>query len=163
MAAVRELVEDDDEWKLATLRAGWSATEVARLGELVDAAELPGLVAEESGGKVGLLTFAERPDGVEVVTIQSLVEGRGVGGALMDRLWIHAVESGAPRLWLMTTNDNTRAIAFYRRWGMDLVRVVRDGVAASRCVKPSIPITGNGGVPVLHEVEFERRLARPLA
>lgn len=156
--AVRVLVESDREWMVATLRAGWGSTEVARLGELIDAADLPGFVAEEHGERVGLATFAERPDGIEVVTIQSLVAGMGIGRALMDRLGAHAVESGATRLWLTTTNDNTRAIDFYQRWGMDLVRLVHGGVDASRRVKPSIPLAGENGVPMRHELQFELTL-----
>ena len=153
--SVRDLVVADQEWKLSTLQAGWGSTDVARLGELVDAGGLPGFVAERNGAPAGLVTFAQRADGVEVVTIQSLVEGIGVGRALMDRVCDHAVQSGAPRLWLMTTNDNLRAFAFYQRWGMDLIRVVHRGVDISREVKPSIPSVGRNGVPLRHELEFE--------
>jgi hypothetical protein len=32
------------------------------------------------------------------------------------------------------------AIAFYRAWGMTLQRLVTGGVAASRLVKPTIPM-----------------------
>ena len=133
---------------------------MARLGELVDAAALPGFVALEGDQPVGLLTYAERADGVEVVTIQALTPGRGVGRALMDAVHDHAVARRAPRLWLITTNDNVRAFAFYQRWGMDLRRVIRDGVAASRRAKPSIPTVGDGGIPIRHELEFERAIER---
>ena len=158
--SVREVVDGDHDWKLSTLRAGWGSTAVARLGEVVDAAGLPAFVAVLGGERIGLATFAERTDGIEVVTIQSLVEGRGVGRALMDRLRVHARESDTPRLWLMTTNDNIRAFAFYQRWGMDLVRLIYEGVEVSRRVKPSIPLTGQGGVPLRHELEFELQLGR---
>lgn len=158
MRSVRELVSADQDWKLSTLRSGWGSTEVARLGAVVDAAGLPGFVAEHEGERVGLATFAERADGVEVVTIQSSVEGRGIGRALMDQLRRHASRAGAPRLWLTTTNDNVRAFAFYQRWGMDLVRFVHGGVDVSRRVKPSIPLSGQDGIPVRHELVFELRI-----
>ncbi|MGF1598410.1 MAG: GNAT family N-acetyltransferase [Acidimicrobiales bacterium] len=158
MLSVRDLVADDHDWKVSTLRAGWGSTEVARLGELVDATELPGYVAEHDGERTGLATFAERADGIEVVTIQALIEGIGVGRALMDRLRIYASTSGAERLWLTTTNDNMRAFAFYQRWGMDLVRLVHGGVDVSRRAKPSIPLSGQDGVPLRHELEFELRI-----
>jgi len=134
MPTIRELDEADRGWKLTTLTAGWGSTGVARLGELIDAAPLPGFVAEHGGERAGLATYAERADGVEVVTIQSLVEGEGVGRALMDRLLTFATESRAARLWLMTTNDNVRAFAFYQRWGMDLARLIEGGVEVSRRV-----------------------------
>ena len=140
------------------LSDGWGSSQIARLGEMVDAAELPSFGAEHDGERAGLATFAERADGVEVVTLQSLVEGRGVGRALMDRLRGYASRANAPRLWLTTTNDNVRAFNFYQRWGMDLVKVVHGGVDVSRALKPSIPSIGLGGVPIRHELEFELRL-----
>ena len=158
MPAVRHLTPADQEWKLATLERGWGSAAVARLGELVDVTDLPGFVAERRGARVGLTTFADRPDGIEVVTIQALVEGEGVGRALLDRLRSLAIEAGAPRLWLITTNDNLRARSFYMRWGMNMVRVVHEGVAVSRGVKPSIPVRGSSGIEIRHELEFEYRL-----
>jgi DNA-3-methyladenine glycosylase I len=153
---VRALVEADQPWKETALREGWGATTVARLGELVDCAPLPGFVAVDGDERVGLLTYAERADGIEVVTIQAQMTGRGIGRALMDAVYAHAARRAAPRLWLITTNDNVRAFAFYQRWGMDLRRVIRDGVAASRTVKPSIPALGSTGIPLRHELELER-------
>lgn len=157
---VRPLAAADQPWKLATLELGWGATSVARLGELVEAAPLPGFVAVDGDLRVGLLTYVEHSDGIEVATIQSLTPGRGVGRALMDAIFERAVAEDASRLWLITTNDNVRAIAFYRRWGLDLVRVIRDGVEASRRVKPSIPHIGSTGVPIRHELEFQRAVPR---
>ena len=53
-------------------------------------------------------------------------------------------------MWLVTTSDNESAIAFYGACEMVLTRVVADGVAASRRVKPSIPEIGTD------ELVFER-------
>ena len=152
---VRPLDPDDLAWKLGTLERAWGSTVIARLGELVDAAPLPGFVAYDAGDRVGLLTYEERADGIEVVTLEALVEGRGIGTALMDAVLAEATARQAPRLWLVTTNDNVRALAFYQRWGMNLVRLVRDGVTRSRLLKPSILTVGNHGIPRRHELELE--------
>ncbi|HXQ74926.1 MAG TPA: GNAT family N-acetyltransferase [Acidimicrobiales bacterium] len=79
----------------------------------------------------------------------------GPGRALMDAVLRGARRTATRRLWLVTTNDNIRAIRFHQRWGMDLAAFVRHGVAASRKVKPSIPMVGDEGIPVRHELEFE--------
>lgn len=158
VANVRELTPSDQPWKLITLRTGWGSTDVARFGELLDAAPLPGFVALHRSERAALVTYAERSDGIEIVTLQSLVEGEGLGRALMDRMRMFALGRDAPRLWLSTTNDNVRAFSFYQRWGMDLVRFIRDGAEASRQVKPSIPVLGQHGIPLRHELEFELRL-----
>jgi ribosomal protein S18 acetylase RimI-like enzyme len=158
---VRALTAADQPWKLATLEQDWGATTVARLGQLIDAATLPGFVSVDGDERIGLLTYIERADGIEVTTIRAVAQGRGVGRALMDAVYDHAVQQRASRLWLITTNDNLRACAFYQRWGMDLRRVIRDGVDASRRVKPSIPFVGSTGNPVRHELEFELVVNRP--
>jgi ribosomal protein S18 acetylase RimI-like enzyme len=155
---VRALTHDDGAWKDASVRGHWGSTVVARHGELVDAAGLPGFVALVDDTPVGLVTVARRGDDLEVVTIHVEHEGRGVGRALMDVVRDHARRTGVRRIWLITTNDNVRALRFYQRWGMDLVALVRDGVAASRAVKPSIPACGRDGIPIRHELELELRL-----
>lgn len=43
---------------MATRRAGLGSTTVARLGELIDAADLPGFVAEEADERCGLVACA---------------------------------------------------------------------------------------------------------
>src|SRR5207244_10199372 len=59
--------------------------------------------------------------------------------ALMDAISAQSRQAGCTRLWLTTTDNNRRARTFYERWGMNIARVHRGGVAASRAVKPSIP------------------------
>jgi ribosomal protein S18 acetylase RimI-like enzyme len=122
---------------------------------LIDAAPLRGFVAEVDGQRSGLVTYARRGDELEIVTIHVAEEGRGVGGALMDAVVSRAGDEGVRRIWLTTTNDNLRAVAFYQRWCLDLVALIRDGVTASRLVKPSIPMVGRDGIPIRHELEFE--------
>jgi ribosomal protein S18 acetylase RimI-like enzyme len=152
---VRALGEAERSWKVSTLQHGWGSTTVARLGESIDAAALPGFVATDGGERVGLLTYAQRADELEVVTLQSLRPGHGVGRSLMDAARDHAARHEVRRIWLVTTNDNVRALTFYQRWGMDLRRLVRNGVDVSRLVKPSIPAVGDSGIPLRHELELE--------
>ncbi len=155
MIDVRPLVAADDSWKEAALGRVWGSCLVARGGELIDALPLDGFAALAGDERVGLLTYAVRGDELEVVSIHADCEGEGIGRALMDAAGDRARQLGVRRLWLMTTNDNARAIRFYQEWGLDLVAVHRDAVERSRLVKPSIPLTGFDGVPIRHELEFE--------
>lgn len=66
---------------------------------------------------------------------------------------------GCRRLWLVTTNDNTRALRFYQRWGMDLCAFYRHGARRSRKAKPALPQLGADGIPLEHELEFELRFS----
>ena len=89
----------------------------------------------------------------------STVEGRGAGTSLLGAVRDAATAAGCRRVWLVTTNDNVHAIAFYQRRGWDWVAFHRDAITtARRSLKPEIPERGDGGVPVRHEIELELRL-----
>ena len=152
---VRPLCEDDRAWQAASLVRVWGETRMARKGALLDAATLDGFVAVDGTDPVGLLTYAVRDHELEVVTLHAERTGIGAGRALMDAARAEAERLGVRRMWLITTNDNARAFRFYQRWGMDLAALHRDGVTRARALKPSIPATGDGGVPLRHELEFE--------
>ncbi|HEX7463684.1 MAG TPA: GNAT family N-acetyltransferase, partial [Actinomycetota bacterium] len=69
-----------------------------------------------------------------------------------------AREHGCSRLWVVTTNDNTRARLFYERLGFRVSAVREGAVAESRRLKPTIPLVDQSGVPVTDEIELERSL-----
>ena len=62
------------------------------------------------------------------------------------------------RLWLITTNDNLRALRFYQRRGFRLAALHRDALETSRRLKPSISEIGFHGIPLRDELELERSL-----
>ena len=69
-----------------------------------------------------------------------------------------AREAGCGRVWLITTNDNLRALRFYQRRGFRLVAVHPDALERSRELKPSIPEIGLDGIPLRDELELELTL-----
>jgi ribosomal protein S18 acetylase RimI-like enzyme len=153
---VRPRAPSDRDWATKLERDTWGEPLVARRGELVDPTALPGFVAVVDGEKVGLVTYAVRGDECEVVSIRSLREGVGVGRALLDAVRESAVAARCRRLWLITTNNNVRALAVYQRWGLDVVAFYRDAVTESRRhLKPSIPERDEHGIPIRHELELE--------
>jgi ribosomal protein S18 acetylase RimI-like enzyme len=152
-------IDGADDVARGLMTEAWGTTVVARRGEAVDVTGLPGFVARLDGEDVGLALVAVAGDDYELVTISTRVEGSGVGSALLVRCIADAREQGCRRLWLCTTNDNVRALAFYQRHGLDLCAFRRGGVAESRRVKPSIPLHGAAGVPIAHELELELVLA----
>lgn len=159
MIDVRPLADDDRAWAVQVETDSWSKPVVARLGELVDPTQLPGFIAFLDGQRAGLVSYAVRDEECELVTIRSLLEGRGVGRALLDAVRDAAVAAGCTRLWLITTNDNLRALELYERWGMEIVAFHRHAVTeARRHLKPSIPERGAHGIPIAHELELELRL-----
>jgi GNAT superfamily N-acetyltransferase len=149
----------DRPWVVRRLEDVFGDTTVARKGVSIDASVLPGFVATEDGRPVGFLTYEAAQGECEVVAIISVEEGRGIGRALMDAARDHALAAGYRRLWLITTNDNTRALRFYQRWGMNLCAFYHHGARRSRRAKPSLPEQGADGIPLEHELELELLLA----
>ena len=152
---VREVAHGDRDWVAETLRTEWTSTAAARLGELVEAAGLPGYVATLDGRRVGLALVAVRDREYEVVAISTTEPRRGVGRALMQRCFAEARARRCRRVWLVTTINNIAAIAFYQRVGMDLRALHWQAVRASRELKPTIPNRDAAGIPIAHELEFE--------
>ena len=56
---------------------------------------------------------------------------------------------------LITTNDNVGAIGFYQVIGMTIARVGINAMEEARKLKPDIPLTGEKGIPIRDEIEFE--------
>ena len=146
-------------WVDALLEAEWGGT-VARRGELVDPTRLDGVVALQDGSPVGVITYLAATDGWEIVTLNAIERRRGVGRVLVDAVIERARHAGADTVWLITTNDNLDAIAFYEAMGfefdMEHAGAVDD---ARRTLKPSIPTHAPNGLLIRHELEFRLGLA----
>ncbi|MEW9527073.1 GNAT family N-acetyltransferase [Microbispora sp. NPDC049125] len=127
-------------------------------GQVHDASALPALIAERNGELAGLLTYAAGDDGLEIVTLDALVQGVGVGTALLAAVATIAREAKLGRLWLITTNDNLDALRFYQRRGLRIVGIDAGAVDVARGHKPSIPLAGEYGIEIHDEITLELRL-----
>ena len=118
-------------------------------------AELPALVSvDDSGERVGIATYTVDGDTAELVTIDALTPGAGVGGRLLDAVATAARAAGAVWLRVMTTNDNLPALRLYQRTGFRLVELRPGAVDQARSRKPSIPKTGHEGIPIRDELDL---------
>lgn len=152
---VRPLDLSDRAWVARLLTEHWSSTRLIARGRVHNADELPGFVAEAGGEPIGLVTYRLEEEQCEVVTLNSLREGIGVGSALLDAVRTAASQAGCRRMWLITTNDNLHALRFYQKRGWHLVAVHRDALDESRRLKPEIPLIGIDGIPLRDEIELE--------
>jgi hypothetical protein len=66
-----------------------------------------------------------------------------------------ACAEGWTRLWLITSLTTTPARYGSTSAGWDWVDFRRDGITRGRQLKPEIPETGNHGIALRHEIEFE--------
>ena len=152
---IRPLTEADRSWMARFLIEHWASTRVVSRGRVHQADCLPGFVAESNGQIVGLVTYCIEGEACEVVSLDSLREGVGIGSALLDAVRVEGRKAGCRRTWLITTNDNLRAIGFYLKRGWQLISVHRNALDESRRLKPEIPLVGMDGIPLRDEIEFE--------
>lgn len=158
--SIRAARESDRTWIRALMVERWGGPPVISRGVAHDPELLRGLVAEDGEGRpVGLLTLELNGAECEVVTLDALVPRRGIGTMLLAAAAAKAARAGCTRLWLVTTNDNVAALAFYRSRGLRIVTVHEGAVARSRELKPSIPLVGASGIPIRDEIELEMALA----
>lgn len=156
---VREVGPDDRAWVEEVLVQQWGSTHIVSRGGTHDAAALPALLGEVDGERVGLLTYRETDRQLEVVTLDALRDSIGVGTALLQRVRELAEERHCSRVWLVTSNDNLRALRFYQRRGFRLVAVHVGGVDSARTRKRGIPTVGLDGIPVHDEIELACELS----
>jgi ribosomal protein S18 acetylase RimI-like enzyme len=169
---IRSRQPGDAVWATHVLTSAWGGTRVVTRGQVHDAAELPGLVATTRHVEtdaplamgvglpeepVGLLTYRIAGNELEIVTLNSVRErvGVGIGTALVTAAIEIARGSGCRRVWLITTNDNLPALRFYQRRGFRLSALYPDALAASRRLKPEIPLEGRDGIALRDELELE--------
>ena len=160
--SVRPIESQDRAWIREQLRQRWGGETMASRGEVYDASALPGFVAvDDQGARVGLVTYRVLTDQCcDIGVIEALTKDAGVGTSLLDAVaQIAQEELGCTRLRAITTNDNERALAWYRKRGFSVVEVRESAVdAARRYLKPTIPETSELGVRIRDEIELERRL-----
>jgi ribosomal protein S18 acetylase RimI-like enzyme len=153
--AIRPLGPADRAWLTAFVTDRWGSEIMVARGRVIRPKEHPGFVAEDGRQRLGLVTYRIGDGECEIVTIDSVVEGRGVGTALIDAVTAQARAAGCRRVWLITTNDNLNALRFYQGRGFRLVAVHSGAVEASRRLKPEIPEVGYFGIPIRDELELE--------
>lgn len=155
MIEIAAVTEADRPWASRLLAGRWGSPDIVSRGRVHRADRLPGFVARLGGEPMGLITYCLSGSECEIISLDSLAEGRGIGTALMKAAEGQARLSGVRRLWLVTTNDNWRAVEFYRKRGFRVAAVRAGAVERSRELKPSIPETGMDGIPIRDEIEMQ--------
>ena len=158
MISVRHIDESDRAWMNRILTDRWGSTTIVSRGVLHAADELSGFIATDKSVPLGLLTYRFEEDACEIVSLDSLAEGRGIGSALLRSVEEAAGEKKCKRIWLITTNDNLHALGFYQRRGYSLIALHLNAMEQSRKLKPQIPVIGKDGILLRDEIELEKNL-----
>jgi DNA-3-methyladenine glycosylase I len=130
----------------------WGSDQMITRGETIHCDEVEGFVFDDW---IGLLTFLVRGDECEITSLDSLLEGQGIGTTLIEAAIAEVKNRKCRRLFLITTNDNLRALGFYQKRGFELAAIHRGAINESRKLKPSIPLIGENDIPLRDEIELE--------
>jgi len=149
------LTDDEKGWAASVLSESWGSAVLAIRGRVYQADELPGFIAIQKGNPTGLITYCFNDKQCEITSMNSLAEGKGIGSALLDAVKSVAIASKCRRLWLITTNDNTKALRFWQKRGFSLAAFYPGSAEKLRRLKPEIPLTGFDGIPIRDEIELE--------
>ena len=123
-------------------------------GRVYDLTCAEGIIACENAQITGLVTFLQEGDTMEITSLDSLRQGYGIGTELLRRAVAHARARCLRQVQLITTNDNLPALGFYQKRGFDMARLYRNALEVSRRLKPGIPLIGEHGIPLRHEIEL---------
>jgi GNAT superfamily N-acetyltransferase len=116
---------------------------------------LDGFLAFDGPECVGEITYTFSEGDCEIVSLDSVRAGQGLGTKLINAVVEQARRQNCRRVFLITTNDNLNALRFYQKRGFELVQINRGAVNESRKIKPSIPLLGMNNIPLRDEIELE--------
>lgn len=155
--SIRQITARDKESVQPLLVARWGSHLIASKGKLIDGTTLHGYIVESEDGKVlGLITLNITNDGCEIVSLDSIASGQGIGTALIEAGVTYARKARCQRIWVITTNDNLEALRFYQKRGMHMKALYPGAIDYARKeLKPEIPEIGEHGIPLRDEIELE--------
>lgn len=157
--SLRKLTPEDEPWVRAFWIEHWGSDLIVVHGQAYTSSGLPGFVVEENGQVLGLATYRIENDKCELMSLDSLIEGQGIGAQLLEAVTVAARQAGLRRFYLTTTNDNLNALRFYQKRGFRLCELRSGAVNETRKLKPSIPLVGFDGIPIRDELELEKDLS----
>ena len=150
-----EITDADRDEVARFIESRWHSRLVMSQGKKFYPHEERGFIERRNDLIAGLLTMHIGHEGMEILTLDSTLEGAGIGSSLM----LHAIECARKekchKVTLTTTNDRLRAIGFYQRLGFRMVKINAGVVDIARATKPEIPEIGERGIPIHDEVVME--------
>lgn len=137
----------------------WGSPEMVISSGVYDCSALDGFAfLNENGDILGIVTYVLRDRECEIISLDSIYEGRGIGSNLVSEVERVASEYNCTAVKLVTTNDNLAALKFYQKRGYQLSNLFQNAVAKARHIKPKIPLIGHDGIPIRDELELQKLL-----
>lgn len=133
----------------------WGSTEMVISSGIYDCSTLDGFaILNNENSIIGLITYVIEDNECEIISLDSIEEGKGIGSLLISEVEKLALTKKCNLIRLVTTNDNLLALKFYQKRNFQLSKVIRNAVENARKFKPEIPLVGNDGIPIRDEIEL---------
>ena len=155
---ITDIKTDDRTLVDSFISENWGSLVLVTKSKIHNSVELPGFIYKEDEKIIGLITYKIKNDDCEIVTLNSKLENKGLGTSLLNKVIDFSRKNSCKRIWLITTNDNTKVIRFYQKKGFEWNGFYKNAIKESRRLKPEIPEFGYDGIPIKHEIEFELKL-----
>jgi len=155
---INEIKREDKPLVSSFISENWGSPIVITKGKTHNTMDLSGFIYKSNDKIIGLITYKIEDDECEIVSLDSKLENKGLGTSLINKVIEYARKVRCKRIWLITTNDNTKAIRYYQKRGFEWIGYYQDSVMESRKLKPEIPEFGFDNIPIKHEIEFELML-----
>ena len=137
----------------------WGSAEMIVSSGIYNCSELDGFIyVNEHDEITGLITYIIRNNKLEIISLDSTEEGKGIGTELERKIEDLAKQNHCEVISLLTTNDNLHALKFYQKRGYRIVGIIPDAVEKARVIKPSIPLIGNDDIPLHDELKLRKVL-----
>lgn len=137
----------------------WGSAEMVISSGVYQGDELDGYATLDADEDiVGLITYVYREQELEIISLDSLNEGQGIGGQLLAMVEQEAKCLHCESVKLITTNDNLRALKFYQKRGYRLQMIYPDAVLEARKIKPQIPLLGYDDIPICDELLLVKKI-----
>ena len=143
---------------MAFFKEHWGSSEMVISSGIYQCESLDGFIYEENEQIIGLVTYVMKNEEIEIISLDSVQEGKGIGTALIDKVEHVAKQKQLKSVSLITTNDNLNALKFYQKRGYRISTIIPNAVDEARKIKPTIPLMGNDGIPLHDELILHKRL-----
>lgn len=150
----------EDKAELARLiTESWGADVLVMGGMRYSSDMLDAFIARATDGTaLGFITWTQRGQAALILSLNSLVEGAGIGERLLYEVVARARKASARTVRVMTTNDNTNALIYYQRRGFRMTALYAGAIDAYRAMNPKLRPIGFNGIPVRDAIELEMDL-----
>jgi ribosomal protein S18 acetylase RimI-like enzyme len=146
---------EDSKWVNEIVENNWTSNFIVVKGNKYYPSLLDGFYIEVENKVLGIVSYIIENKECHIVMLNSFKTNNGIGSTLINAVINESKSLGCNRVFLITTNDNLNAINFYQKRGFDISGIMRNSVAENRKIKPTIPLLGDNGITIKHEIEME--------